>query len=118
MIVSQIAIGISLGCRFEQELILRLPRVALGALVTTVYLIIATAGGAWILSSMTGLPYSVSFLSIAPAAVTEMTLTAQSMNIDAEIVTAFHVMRISVIEVSILVAYATFRRIATRRTLL
>jgi membrane AbrB-like protein len=112
IILSQIAIGISLGARFERELLLRLPRVAFGATVVTVLLIIATAGGAWVLSSLTDLPYAVSFLSVAPAAVTEMALTAQAMNVDAEIVTAFHVMRIALVEASILVVYAIFRKIA------
>lgn len=112
MILSQLAIGISLGARFERELVLRLPRVALGAVVVTALLITIAAGGAWVLSELTALPYSVSLLSVAPAAVTEMALTAQAMNVDAEVVTAFHVMRITVVEISILIVYALFRKIA------
>jgi uncharacterized protein len=112
LIVAQLAIGVSLGARFERELIVRLPRVALGAVIVTVVMIAAAAAGALILSNLTALPYSVSLLSVAPAAVTEMTLTAQAMNVDPQIVTAFHVMRIALVEVSILVVYAIFRKIA------
>jgi uncharacterized protein len=78
----------------------------------SVILIGAAAAGALLLSQLTGLPYSVSLLSIAPAAVTEMTLTAQAMGVDAQIVTAFHVMRVSLVEVSILVVYAIFLKIS------
>jgi membrane AbrB-like protein len=113
VIVSQLAIGLSLGARFERELLLRLPRVAFGAVIATIFLILATAAGAWLLSNLTDLPYSVSFLSMAPAAITEMALTAQAMNVDAQVVTAFHVMRIALVEMSILVVYAAFRKIAT-----
>jgi membrane AbrB-like protein len=112
VIFAQIAIGVSLGARFERELIVALPRVALGAVVVTIVLIIAAAGGALVLSNLTDLPYSVSFLSVAPAAITEMALTAQAMNVDAQVVTAFHVMRIALVEVSILVVYAIFQKIA------
>ena len=117
MIVSQLAIGLSLGARFERELLLRLPRVALGAAIATVFLILATAAGAWLLSDLTGLSYAVSFLSMAPAAITEMALTAQAMNVDAQAVTAFHVMRIALVEMSILVVYAAFRRIAAAKAI-
>jgi uncharacterized protein len=113
LILSQLAIGVSLGARFERELIVKLPRVALGAVIVSIILILASAAGALLLSKLTGLPYSVSLLSIAPAAVTEMTLTAQAMGVDAQIVTAFHVMRVSLVEVSILVVYAIFRKIST-----
>jgi uncharacterized protein len=112
VILAQLAIGISLGARFERELIVQLPRVALGAVIVTVVMIIAAAIGALVLSHLAGLPYSVSLLSIAPAAVTEMTLTAQAMNVDPQIVTAFHVMRIALVEASILVAYAIFLKLA------
>ena len=112
MLVSQLAIGISLGARFERELILKLPRVALAAAVVAVMMIAAAAAGAYTLSVLTPLSFSVAFLSVAPAAVTEMALTAQAMNVDAEIVTAFHVMRITMVEISILVVYALFRKIS------
>lgn len=112
LIISQLAVGVSLGARFERELIVKLPRVALGAVIVSIVLILAAAAGALLLSKLTGLPYSVSFLSLAPAAVTEMTLTAQAMGIDPQIVTAFHVMRVSLVEVSILVVYAIFKKIS------
>lgn len=112
VILAQLAIGISLGAKFERDLIVQLPRVALGAVIVTIVVIIASAIGALVLSNLTDIPYAVSLLSIAPAAVTEMTLTAQAMNVDPQIVTAFHVMRIALVEASILVVYAIFMKIA------
>lgn len=115
LLICQLVIGVSLGVRFERDLILKLPRVVGAALVITAYMIVATALGAMLLSWGTGLPYGTSFLSIAPAAVTEMVLTAQAMHLDAEIVTAFHVMRIALIEATILIVFAIFMRIQSWR---
>lgn len=114
VLVAQLLIGISLGCRFKRELMMRLPRVVAAALLVSSYMIIASAGAAWVMSAMSGLPYVTSFLALAPAAVTEMVITAKVMNIDAEIVAAFHVMRIALISSTILVTYMLFERLQKR----
>ena len=90
----------------------RLPRVALSALAVSVFMVAAAAGGAAALAAASGLPYTTSFLALAPAAVTEMVITAQAMDQDAQIVTAFHVMRIAVVSSSILLVFALFRQLA------
>jgi hypothetical protein len=40
-----------------------------------------------------------------------MVITAQAMDLDPQIVTAFHVMRIAVVSSTILIVYALFRRL-------
>ncbi len=111
IVVAQILIGTWLGCRFRREVISRLPRVALAALAVSCVMIAAAAAGAAVLSAVSDLPYMTSFLALAPAAVTEMVITAQAMNLDPQIVTAFHVMRIAIVASTILLVYALFRKL-------
>ena len=109
LVIAQILIGTWLGLRFRRELFVQLPRVAAAGLFVSLLLIIAAAAGAEVLSAATGLPLTTSFLSLAPAAVTEMVLTAKAMNADAELVTAFHIARIAVIASTILLVFRVYR---------
>ena len=111
IVLAQIMIGTWLGCRFRRDILAQLPRVALSGVVVSLFMVAAAAGGAAVLTAASGLPFATSFLALAPAAVTEMVITAQAMNIDAQIVTAFHVMRIAVVSSSILLVYSLFHRI-------
>jgi membrane AbrB-like protein len=111
IVLAQILIGTWLGCRFRREVLTKLPRVALSGLAVSAFMVVAAALGSLLLSATSGLPVSTSFLSLAPAAVTEMVITAQAMNVDAQIVTAFHVMRIAVVSSSILLVYAMFQKL-------
>jgi uncharacterized protein len=111
IVLAQIALGTWLGCQFRRDMLLALPRVTASAVVVSVFMIICAAFGAYVLTAMTGLPYTTSFLALAPAAVTEMVLTAQVMNLDAEVVSAFHVMRIAVISSTILVMFKVYTKL-------
>lgn len=114
IVVAQIAIGISLGLRFERDLILRLPRVVGGALVVSALLLAVAAIGAWVLQVVADVPFSTGFLAIAPAGVTEMVITAEAMHLDTALVTAFHVMRIAIIASSILVVFRFYEWVDRR----
>lgn len=111
LVVAQIMIGVWLGLRFRRELFMRLPRVAAAGLFVSLLLVAAAAVGAEVLSAATGLPLTTSFLSLAPAAVTEMVLTARAMNADAELVTAFHIARIAGVASTILLVFRLYRRV-------
>src|SRR5688572_246576 len=74
IVLAQILIGTWLGCRFRREVISRLPRVALAAVAVSGGMIAAAAAGAAVLSATSALPYTTSFLALAPAAVTEMVI--------------------------------------------
>jgi membrane AbrB-like protein len=111
IVLAQILIGTWLGCRFRREVLARLPRVTLSAVAVSAFLVIGAAAGAVVLTAISDLPYTTSFLSLAPAAVTEMVITAQAMDLDPQIVTAFHVMRIAVVSSTILVVFAAFRKL-------
>jgi len=109
IIAAQIMIGVWLSMRFQRDLFVRLPRVAAAGFLVAILLIVAAAIGAEVLSFATGLPLTTSFLGLAPAAVTEMVLTAKAMHADAELVTAFHIVRIAVIASTILLVFRIYR---------
>lgn len=106
--LAQVVIGTWIGCRFRREIIGRLPRVSVAALVTTAFLLGCAALIASLVSLLTGLPFSTGFLSIAPAGVTEMVLTATAMHLDAATVTGFQIMRIAVVMTTIPLVFRLF----------
>jgi uncharacterized protein len=110
IVVAQILIGVFLGCRFRREVLVKLPRVALAGLCVSLLMVAAAAAGAVVLTLASDLDFMTSFLALAPAAVTEMVITAQAMHIDPATVTAFHVMRIAVISSTVLAVFALFRK--------
>jgi hypothetical protein len=103
--LAQVAIGTWLGCQFRRDVLLSVPRVAAAGGVVSLFMIVAAAGGSFVMSAATGLPITTSFLSLAPAAVTEMVITAKVMHLDAEIVTAFHIMRIAIVCSTVLLVF-------------
>lgn len=110
IVLAQIAIGTWLGCQFKREILVRLPRVAAAGFVVSLFMIAAAALGALALSASTGLSYTTGFLALAPAAVTEMVLTAQYMHLDAELVTGFHIMRIAIVSSTILTVFGFYMK--------
>jgi membrane AbrB-like protein len=108
IVLAQLLIGTWLGCRFRREIVVTLPRVALAGVAVALFMIAAAFGGAEILALATGMPLTTAFLALAPAAVTEMVLTAKAMQLNAEIVTAFHVMRIFLVCSTVLAVYRLY----------
>lgn len=114
IMIAQVVLGVWLGCQFRRDLLTALPRVTAAAVAVGGFLIGMAALGAVAMSHFGGLPFSTAFLSLAPAAVTEMVLTAKVMHLDAETVAAFHVMRIVIVATTVLVVfrlYCAFGRI-------
>lgn len=106
--VAQVLLGVWLGCQFRRNLLTALPRVTAAALVTAGLLVLAALAGALVMSHLSELPFTTAFLALAPAAVTEMVLIAKVMNLDAETVAAFHVMRILIVSSTILVVFRLY----------
>lgn len=111
IVVAQIMMGTWLGCQFKRELLTTLPRVTASAFVIAAFMICCAGFGALVLSTMTNLSYTTSLLALAPAAVSEMVLTAKVLNLDVEIVTAFHVMRIAVVSSSVLFVFKFYQKL-------
>jgi membrane AbrB-like protein len=115
IVLAQLFLGTWLGCQFRRELLGALPRVTISAVAIAVFMIACAALGAVALSQATDLPFTTSFLSLAPAAVTEMVLTAQVMHLEVEIVTAFHVTRIALVSSTVLLVFRIYNRIRGAR---
>lgn len=111
IVVAQVMLGSWLGCQFKRDVLSALPRVTAAAIGIALFTISCAAVGSFGLSALTDLPVTTSFLALAPAAVTEMVLTAQVMNLDAEIVTAFHVMRIAVVSSTVLLVFKLYLKL-------
>lgn len=110
MNAAQMALGVYLGSEFRREALVRLPRVSVAAVGIVLFMLASAFGGALVLSAITGLSVSVAFLALAPGAVAEMVLTAQVMNLDAEMVTAFHILRIAVVSTAVVALYRLYNR--------
>jgi len=108
IMVAQVVLGVWLGCQFRRDLLTALPRVTMAAVAVAGFLIVMAIAGALMLAHLAGLPFSTAFLSLAPAAVTEMVLTAKVMGLDAETVAAFHVMRIVIVSSTILLVFRLY----------
>ncbi len=111
IVLAQVFLGTWLGCQFRREILTRLPRVALSGLAVSLFMIACAGAGAFAMAAVTTLPVTTAFLALAPAAVTEMVITAKLMNLDAEIVTAFHVMRIALVCSTILLVFQVYNRL-------
>ena len=111
VIVAQIALGTWLGAQIHRDQMTALPRVTLIGLVIACYMIVGAALGAAVISAATGLPFTTSFLGLAPASITEMVLTATAMNLDAEAVIAFHIMRIALVSSTVLIVFKLYLKL-------
>lgn len=117
IMIAQILLGVWLGCQFRRNLLTALPRVTMAAVVTAGFLMLAALLGAVVMSGLSSsLPFTTAFLALAPAAVTEMVLIAKVMNLDAETVAAFHVMRILIVSSTILLVFRIYNVLRSARS--
>ncbi|GBD28884.1 hypothetical protein HRbin31_00908 [bacterium HR31] len=70
------------------------PRVVVPALVLTTYLMGVSAVAAWGVASLTRWPWPIAFLSSAPAGLTEISIAADDMGLDAPSIASLHVVRV------------------------
>lgn len=108
LVAAQIVIGVWIGCRFRRATMSRLPRVTLSAFVTTAMLLAFASLIALGLSYISDLPFNTALLAVAPAGVTEMSLTAAALHLDAATVTAFQMMRIATVMIMLPLTYRFF----------
>ncbi|SMX44449.1 AbrB family transcriptional regulator [Maliponia aquimaris] len=114
ILAAQLFLGTWLGTQFQREMLLALPRVALAGVCASGFMIVAAFAGALVLSAATGLPMATAFLALAPAAVTEMVITAKVMHLDPEIITGFHILRIFIVISTATLVYRLYQRIGDR----
>ena len=94
MNVSQVALGMALGVRFEREFFLRHRFFVPYALINAAYLIVCCAALAFAIAWMSGLHFDTLLVAVAPGGIAEMAITAEALGLGVATVTAFQVVRI------------------------
>ncbi|WP_158553205.1 MULTISPECIES: AbrB family transcriptional regulator [Mesorhizobium] len=112
--VAQVVIGTWIGSRFRRDVLTRLPRITITALIITFYLIVSAMVIATIVVALSDLSFTTAVLAVAPAGITEMVLTATAMHLDAATVTAFQIMRIAVVMTTIQFTFAAFDKLSEK----
>ncbi|MES2189717.1 MAG: AbrB family transcriptional regulator [Pseudomonadota bacterium] len=94
---AQLLIGISLGVRFSRSFVHMAPRWLASVALTTLVLIAACAGFAWLLAQLMPVHWATVLLGTAPGGIAEMSITAKVLQLGVPLVTAFHVTRLTVV---------------------
>jgi membrane AbrB-like protein len=97
----QLFIGISLGTRFSPEFLHTAPRYLASVAVASTLAILMAAAFGYALSAMSGIHLATAILATSPGGIAEMSLTAKNLQLGVPIVTAFHVMRMALLVLTI-----------------
>ncbi|MCQ6276303.1 AbrB family transcriptional regulator [Bacillus sp. V3B] len=97
MILSQICIAASIGSRFQRSMFIGIKKTVVVAFLSTIALILAMFGCAYLVSETTGISLVTSVLAFAPGGVAEMATTAVVLNADSTFVVTVQVLRIVVV---------------------
>ena len=108
LVLGQLLIGAALGERFDREPMRRAPRVIVGAVLSTVILLVASIALAVGIATISGIPLTTMVAATCPGGLAEMSITAEILGLGVPLVTAYHVTRIVVIT---LVTLPLFRMI-------
>lgn len=112
--VGQLFIGVSLGTRFTPEFLHTAPRyLASVALASALALVIAALFGLG-LAEVSGIHPATAILATAPGGIAEMSLTAKTLQLGVPIVTAFHVVRMTTLVLTIGPLFRLMQRLHMR----
>lgn len=112
--LGQLFIGISLGTRFTPEFLHTAPRYLASVAVCTLAALLLAAGFGFSLAAISGMHVATAILATSPGGIAEMSLTAKNLELGVPIVTAFHVMRMAALVLTIGPIFR-FARLARRR---
>ncbi|WP_162914516.1 AbrB family transcriptional regulator [Desertibaculum subflavum] len=111
--VAQIVMGSTIGCRFSGARLHEIRRVILIGAGSAFLLLTGTAGFTLAFQDLVDVPAEALALSLAPGGVTEMSLVALALAVDAAYVSCLHIIRIAMV---VSVAPLAFRLGAKRKT--
>ncbi|MET0963402.1 MAG: AbrB family transcriptional regulator [Noviherbaspirillum sp.] len=97
----QLFIGISLGTRFTPEFLHTAPRYLASVALCALLAILVAGGFGLLLAWASGMNPATAILATSPGGIAEMSLTARTLELGVPIVTAFHVIRMSVLVLTI-----------------
>ncbi|WP_410984493.1 AbrB family transcriptional regulator [Bacillus cereus] len=94
MVLAQIFIATSIGCRFNKEMFIGVKQTITIGLFSSIGLIGISILCAFFVSSVTNIPLVTSILALAPGGIAEMTTTAIILQTDATFVVTVQVIRV------------------------
>lgn len=103
---AQIVIGAAIGARFAGVGLRRIAKIIVSGAGATIIMLAATVAFALALSDVTQAPIAALILSFAPGGLTEMSLIALALGIEAAFVATHHIVRIALV---VIIAPALFR---------
>jgi membrane AbrB-like protein len=112
--LGQLFIGISLGTRFTPEFLHTAPRFLASVALCTMVAMVIAAGFAYGLSALSGMHQATAILATSPGGIAEMSLTAKTLQLGVPIVTAFHVVRMSALVLTIGPLFRLVKRLRDR----
>lgn len=115
VVVSQVVIGASVGCRFAGVKAKRVLSALLVAAGSTILMLGISVASAVVLHAVAGLPVEALVLAYAPGGVAEMSLIALALGIDPAFVSTHHVVRIVLVVVLAPAAFKLFVHFQERR---
>jgi membrane AbrB-like protein len=89
----QLLVGFAVGCRFRQEMLSRLPRVTMAAVMVVMVLMLIMAGFGVVLAEFSGFTYPAAILATSSGGLSEMATTAQVLHLAVPLVVGFQVTR-------------------------
>lgn len=94
IVVAQMVVGWGLGQGMTRSFFTRAPLAMLAMSATTLLLLLACMGTAWLISQQVGMPLVTAFLAMAPGGMTEMGLIAKLFGLAVPVVISFHLLRV------------------------
>lgn len=95
--IAQVVMGSTIGCRFAGARLYEIRRVVLVGAGSALLLLAGTAGFTFVFSNFVDVPAEALALSLAPGGVTEMSLVALALSVDAAYVSCLHILRIAMV---------------------
>lgn len=99
--LGQLFIGVSLGTRFTPEFLHTAPRYLASVAICSLAAMLVAAGFGLGLAELSGMHQATAILATSPGGIAEMSLTAKTLQLGVPIVTAFHVMRLAALVMTI-----------------
>lgn len=99
--LGQLFIGISLGTRFTPEFLHTAPRYLASVALCALSAMAIAAGFALGLAAASGMHPATAVLATSPGGIAEMSLTAKNLQLGVPVVTAFHVIRMAALVLTI-----------------
>ena len=106
----QYLIGISLGLHFTPEFFRAAPRFLSAVALITLFYMVASAAFGLLVARGAGLNWSTAVIATTPGGIGEMALTAKALQLGVPIVTAFHVIRMVAVILSVGMIYTQWKK--------